>query len=233
MDRVERDDNQQSQGPSGERGVESDVLGLAELASTAGVSPRTIRYYIAEGLLPPPVGAGPRSAYTPAHLDRLRLIGRLKDAYLPLKEIRRQLAGLDDAAVRRALGLQDEALGAAAQPATAAPPPALGPLDSAAAYAARVLHAQGGPGLRAQAGGAVPGHGIPPAMPGRGTGILHERHPPVLRVAEPAAAEEADAGAWRRISLGDDAELLIRDDAYHRKRERVEWLIRWARRVFA
>ncbi|MEA2524884.1 MAG: hypothetical protein QOF73_2111, partial [Thermomicrobiales bacterium] len=40
------------------------------------------------------------------------------------------------------------------------------------------------------------------------------------------------AGSWRRISLGDDAELLIRDETYHRKRERVDWLVGWARKVF-
>src|ERR671922_2151942 len=76
-------------------------LSLGELTRAAGVSIRTVRYYIAEGLLPPPVGAGPRSAYTTAHLDRLRLIARLKTAYLPLKEIRRRLAGLSDADVSR------------------------------------------------------------------------------------------------------------------------------------
>ncbi len=70
-------------------------MGLMELAAAAGVSVRTVRYYIAEGLLPPPEGGGPRAAYTPDHLDRLRLIGRLKAAYLPLREIRRRLRGLD------------------------------------------------------------------------------------------------------------------------------------------
>ncbi|MDP9366568.1 MAG: MerR family transcriptional regulator, partial [Chloroflexota bacterium] len=74
-------------------------LGLKELTEAAGVSVRTVRYYIAEGLLPPPAGAGPGSHYTAAHLDRLRLIARLKAAYLPLKEIRRRLAGQDDAEV--------------------------------------------------------------------------------------------------------------------------------------
>ncbi|MER3438078.1 MAG: hypothetical protein C4346_11115, partial [Chloroflexota bacterium] len=74
---------------------------LAELAEEAGVSVRTVRYYIAEGLLPPAHIAGARSSYTQAHLDRLRLIGQLKAAYLPLKEIRRRLAGLDDEEVHR------------------------------------------------------------------------------------------------------------------------------------
>src|SRR5688572_21740162 len=74
---------------------------LQELATAAGVSVRTIRYYIGEGLLPAPVGAGPQSHYTDSHLSRLRAIGLLKDRYLPLKEIRRELSGLDDEQIDR------------------------------------------------------------------------------------------------------------------------------------
>ena len=58
---------------------------LAELTTEAGVSIRTVRYYISEGLLPPPITAGPRSYYAQSHLDRLRLIDRLKSNYLPLR----------------------------------------------------------------------------------------------------------------------------------------------------
>jgi len=67
-------------------------IGIAELAQRAGVTPRTIRYYVAEGLLPPPGGRGQRRAYTQEHLDRLAAIRELKAAYLPLHEIRRRLA---------------------------------------------------------------------------------------------------------------------------------------------
>jgi DNA-binding transcriptional MerR regulator len=76
---------------------------LSELTKAADVSVRTVRYYIAEGLLPPPEGSGPGSAYTQGHLDRLRLIQRLKEAYLPLKEIRRRLSGFGDDDVRTLL----------------------------------------------------------------------------------------------------------------------------------
>ena len=56
---------------------------LRELTDAAGVSVRTVRYYIAEGLLPPPEGSGPASAYTAAHLDRLRLIHQLQGGLSP------------------------------------------------------------------------------------------------------------------------------------------------------
>src|SRR4051794_15916726 len=83
--------------------ADSRSISLRELTDTAGVSIRTVRYYIAEGLLPPPEGSGPSSFYSEAHLDRLQLIHRLKEAYLPLKEIRRRLAGLDEDGVRTML----------------------------------------------------------------------------------------------------------------------------------
>ena len=80
---------------------------IGELAEAAGISTRTIRYYVAEGLLPPPAGAGPNSRYTDTHLEQLALIGRLKEQYLPLKEIRRRLIGhnLPEAPARRAANI--------------------------------------------------------------------------------------------------------------------------------
>ena len=90
-----------------------DFYRLAELAELTGVTPRTIRYYIVEGLLSPPQGAGPAAVYTAAHRDRLRLIAALKARYVPLREIRRRLAALTDAQVRAELRDQ----GAAQRPA--------------------------------------------------------------------------------------------------------------------
>jgi hypothetical protein len=39
-------------------------------------------------------------------------------------------------------------------------------------------------------------------------------------------------GLWHRISLGDEAELVISDRVYGRHRDRIDWLVRWARKVF-
>jgi hypothetical protein len=44
-------------------------------------------------------------------------------------------------------------------------------------------------------------------------------------------AEQVAADAWRRVPLGDDAELLIRESAYRRRRDRVDWLVAWAKKV--
>src|SRR5829696_4383444 len=117
---------------------------LNELTDEAGVSVRTVRYYVAEGLLPPPVTAGPRSFYTQAHLDRLRLIDRMKASYLPLKEIRRRLTAMNDDEIRR---LAEQDASADARPASIPAPPAVEastpvPPDNAASYIARLLHRQ-------------------------------------------------------------------------------------------
>ena len=76
---------------------------LGELAELAGATVRTIRYYVQQGLLPAPGQMGPGSHWSDGHLQRLRLIRKLQRQHLPLSEIRRQLAELDDAAVARLL----------------------------------------------------------------------------------------------------------------------------------
>ena len=66
-------------------------LDLTELADRAGVSIRTVRYYIQQGLLPKPDARGPGAHYKEEHLDRLLLIKRMQREHLPLAEIRRVL----------------------------------------------------------------------------------------------------------------------------------------------
>lgn len=72
------------------------TFSLQQLADAANVTPRTIRYYVAQGLLPSPEQAGPNTRYTATHLERLRLIKRLQAAHLPLATIRSQLDALGD-----------------------------------------------------------------------------------------------------------------------------------------
>ena len=80
---------------------------IGELATLAGVTPRTIRYYVSIGLLPSPGQAGPGTRYGEGHLARLRLIRRLQREHLPLGEIAVRLEGLDDVAVEAALTIED------------------------------------------------------------------------------------------------------------------------------
>jgi DNA-binding transcriptional MerR regulator len=72
--------------------VKEITYNLRELGREADVTERTVRYYIKEGLLPPPQGSGPFSRYGYEHWLRLQFIKRLKDEYLPLSEIKNLLA---------------------------------------------------------------------------------------------------------------------------------------------
>ena len=69
---------------------------LKALCDDTGVSPRTVYFYVQQGLLPPAEGAGRGARYTDVHRDRLRLIKQLQDQHLPLAEIRKQLESLSD-----------------------------------------------------------------------------------------------------------------------------------------
>ncbi len=75
----------------------STPIDLPELADRAGVSIRTVRYYIQQGLLAAPEGRGPGAHYTEEHVERLMFIKRLQREHLPLSEIRRVLEGGGDA----------------------------------------------------------------------------------------------------------------------------------------
>jgi DNA-binding transcriptional MerR regulator len=237
--------------------ADEERYGIAELAEAAEVSVRTVRYYIAEGLLPPAVTAGARSYYTREHLDRLRVIGRMKDAFLPLREIRRHLTGLDDGAIREIadasavvhsaemLGPADEPLGIAEElEARYEEPPS--PESTAFIYGRedvrpaksyqRTLH-EPRQSSASEYIARVLGRSSPrwaPLTPARSVSAA----PSVDRLAgapDPAAApapSSPEAVAWRRIRIGDDAELLIREDAYHRRRDKIDWLVDWARKVF-
>jgi DNA-binding transcriptional MerR regulator len=79
--------------------VARELLDLTELCERTGVTPRTVRYYIQQGLLPSPGQSGPGAKYDQGHLSRLFLIRRLQQDHLPLAEIRKRLVHLDDASV--------------------------------------------------------------------------------------------------------------------------------------
>ncbi len=206
---------------------------IDDLTAQAGVTVRTIRYYIGEGLLPPPLGAGPGTRYTREHLDTLLLIGALKDRYLPLREIRRQLQGIDAAAIHEAVeGMpqRDEPI-PADQPerggavAMMAPPDARNAdalagsepsrsstPDSASSYIDAILHRD--------RDRIVPRSRRAPGPHG---GI---RTPDMFPL--PA---DPDERRWRKLAITPEAELTIEEELYHRRREQIESLIAHIRRV--
>jgi DNA-binding transcriptional MerR regulator len=132
----------------------AESMSISELAEAAGVTPRTIRFYVAEGLLPPPGGAGANREYTAEHLLRLRAIRRLKDAYLPLGEIRRRLASMSPDELR-ALVDQPE------------PPPPANALEYLAGVMPSIRPRQAERSMAAPPAGAPPMAPAPAAAPMR------------------------------------------------------------------
>jgi DNA-binding transcriptional MerR regulator len=73
-------------------GNEQDRYGIDELADLGGVSRRTVRYYVQEELLPPPLGVGRGRHYDQSHLDRLLQVKALQESGRTLDEIRALLS---------------------------------------------------------------------------------------------------------------------------------------------
>jgi DNA-binding transcriptional MerR regulator len=76
---------------------------IDQLSALAGVTPRTVRYYIAQGLLDRPAGEKRGAHYLQRHLDQLLLVRRWTDAGLSLERIRELQAGAPEEAPPRTM----------------------------------------------------------------------------------------------------------------------------------
>jgi DNA-binding transcriptional MerR regulator len=200
-----------------------DGYSLNELTEATGVTSRTVRYYVSEGLLPPPVAAGPRSYYTESHKQRLRLIGLMKDAYLPLREIRRRLLEINDDEVADAiaeLGGEDAEL-------------ANQPVEQVKMRYSRMAELP-----TPQVSEAPLEHLEPQTWPfvNSRPGEYEEPVPqePAWRLPRPIKAarhEPHSSSVWRKLEIGDSAEFLIEEHLYQRRKEQVDALIIWAQRI--
>lgn len=178
------------------------VLSIGELAQRAGVTRRTIRYYVEIGLLQPPAGSGKAAVYGTEHLERLELIKELQAYRLSLEEIRDRLAGKT----------APEATAAAYEALAATEPSRRGAYDasSAADYIDRLR--QSGPI-------ASPSRLRESTALYRQASMLPERKP-----------ADYDAEQWLRVRVSEDVELHIRRRASRTDR-RVARLIKEARRI--
>lgn len=187
---------------------------LTELADLAGVTPRTVRYYLAQGLLPAVGQTGPGSKYDAGHLARLRLIRRLQAEHLPLAEIRRRLDGLDEGDIRD--------LAAGPEPAA--------PVGSALDYLRTVL---GESSPRPAAPARLTRTAAPFAAPGLaeagGSGESYRSTPPPAP-AEPAPST-VERSQWERIALAPDIELHIRRPLARAQNKQVDRLVAIAREL--
>jgi DNA-binding transcriptional MerR regulator len=187
---------------------------LTELADLAGVTPRTVRYYLAQGLLPGVGQTGPGSKYDDRHLARLRLIKRLQAEHLPLAEIRRQLDGLADQQILELAG-------------NPAPGP---PIDSALEYVRTILggpvRATGAPAqlTRSPTLSATPGVGL------ASEGTEPYRPAPAASSSGPTLSP-VERSQWERIALAPDIELHIRRPLSRAQNKGVDRLVTIAREL--
>lgn len=214
---------------------------LADLAALTGIPARTIRYYIAQGLVPAPGREGPATRYPAATLDRLRLIARLRDVHQPLASIRATLAGLGDDEVRDLAGDG----GAQAQPAP----------ESALEYVRALLGEAAPEGAAGSGSAAGPGG----ARGGRPAFFLRtlapesswlaasdldasrtalpleelDREPSGSGPAPSPAAQVAtgDRSQWERIAITADIEIHVRRPLSRRDNRVVERLLAFARQL--
>jgi DNA-binding transcriptional MerR regulator len=181
---------------------------LNELATLADVTPRTVRFYIEQGLLPAPASLGPKSRYTDEHLERLRLIKQMQASGMPLATIRAQL---------RSMGAQDIAdTMQQSHPHRAS--------ESAVDYIRDVLGT--GPAPRAPATQPAPATPSAPAarsVPAR---------PPRPTAGQPATSEPDLRSQWDRVGITPDIEIHIRRPMTRMDQKLVYRLIEYARQLF-
>lgn len=184
------------------------ALTLADLSRLADVTPRTVRYYVAQGLLPSPGQSGPGARYPESTLPRLQLIREMQRSHLPLAEIRTRLAGLTDAEVA---GL--------VTPASAPPS------DTAIDY------------IRGLLGAARPAQPPPPASaapamtPRSPQAAQPQPHPMAAEEMSAVRPDTVERSQWDRIALTPDIELQIRRPLGRLEQRRVDRLIAIARQV--
>jgi DNA-binding transcriptional MerR regulator len=193
----------------------SQPLTLTELCSLAGVTERTVRYYIAQDLLPSP-GSGKNTRYGLGHLARLRLIRRLQEEYLPLAEIRTRLERLTEAEILADL---DRPI---------ATPNSRGD-SSAAEYVLQLLGHPSSPGRN----GMLPSQSaslpaLPISAPNPSPPSADLKEGPEQTGGEPGSRRST----WERIGLCPDVELHIRRPLTRAANRQVEALIQLARNLF-
>ena len=167
---------------------------LDELSTLANVPPRTVRYYIAEDILPPPTIGGRNATYSQEHLDRLNAISAMKAMFLPLREIRHRLNMLTPEQMR------DPAYLASLSQAVAT--------DHAMH---RRMHAERRE-VRSESAESAADYidQIDRRQDRRGDRRGQRGKPQDMRSFSLPSMAEPPSQTWERFPLGDDAELIVR-----------------------
>jgi DNA-binding transcriptional MerR regulator len=179
---------------------------LADLAASSGIEPRTIRSWVAQGLLPPPLTRGPAARYPADTLSRLLAIRTMRDALgMSLTDIRKEL-----------LIASPEQIAAYASRAEALAKPSPTVVHSASSALDYIAN------LRAQAPKPAPAAAAEAAAPRPRTATGLEALENRLGQGRPEPARKARAEEWLRIPVTPDVELTVRGPLDAEQRTRLE-----------
>ncbi len=191
---------------------------INQLAEKAGVTVRTIRYYVNEGLLAPPQTKGRYSAYDEDALYRIRLIKFYKESYLPLSRIRELLDSMTPEEIRATVEKYEKE-----PPEFNLPMMSESQIQANENYSAReYLRNLKEPAPREY---NQDNQMAPPSSPS--PALLRRMSP------EPMSLESRDMSntppkppdTWRRIEVDDGMEILVREDVYRKRRQEIEMFL--------
>lgn len=189
---------------------------INQLAERAGVTVRTIRYYVNEGLLPSPQTKGRYSAYDEEYLYRIKLIKFYKEAYLPLSRIRELLDDMSPEEIKAAVEKFEKEPPEFNLPPT---PENFNRVEENLSAREYLKEMDTQKAIRSE------------------NDIAESRDFPSVmakRVFPSAPMPDKDV-SWKRIEVGEGIELLVREDIYRRRRQELEILLdrlgRWDREI--
>jgi DNA-binding transcriptional MerR regulator len=174
---------------------------ITELCDRVDVTPRTVHFYVQQGLLPPAGSPGPGARYSEGHVARIKLIRLLQKQHLPLAEIARRTKSLSDEQIA-ALIAETKQRRAEER-------------GSALDYVRRVLG-------EARTRGSTAQTPVPQAVPRRSAMALTDSSTP------PAVAERSQ---WERYTLSDGMELHVRRPLSRVEQRQLDKLMAAARTI--
>ncbi len=192
----------------------TDQPSLADLAAASGIEARTIRSWVAQGLLPAPLTRGPAARYPADTLERLLAVRTMRDALgMPLAEIRKELLVTSADQIRAYANRQQSSA-----PADASYSMSMSvekPVSSAVDYIG-ALRARGLPSAMSTPALALSMPAMAPSA--QGFAALEQR----LGHGRGEPARKARAEVWLRIMITPDVELAVRSELDVEQRVRLE-----------
>lgn len=202
--------------------IKDNNLTLEDLSNISGLTLRTLRYYIQEGILQGPDTRGKFSRYSQHHLDRLELIKRFKNLRLPIQEIRHLLENMNPEEISQIKQYQDILKYTLDDFFSEKITPE--PQKEGASALEYILNLERGLESIKPFSKAV---STPPLSPQSPSQSLSQNVSPQLPNPLPSSQE-----TWARTILQDGIELNIRHPNNAEEQKKIQQLIEFAQRLF-